>query len=204
MRQHEVACSTMRRCFRADGRLKLALVGRGAIKRRHRNVVQPEIDGELRAVMDQMVHHEAPQHRDARHGEHLLASGKQRPRAEELLVGGLGEGDRAIGGVLVNASSRALRVVGGEAWGAGAPFGATSSESWLMVMTGQLGIFATCPASHPIVPDFSWGFQPSFSSGTRSSVLRVLAISRSNSGSNASLSAMGSSVEFGCSRPKGW
>src|SRR5579864_2423913 len=70
-----------------------------------------------------------------------------------------------------------------------------------MVITGQLGILATCPASQPIVPDFSWGFQPSFSSGTRSSVLRVLAISRSNSGSSASLSPMGSSAEFGCSRP---
>src|SRR5205085_11304770 len=36
-----------------------------------------------------------------------------------------------------------------------------------------------------IVMDFSCGFQPSLSSGTRSRVLRVLAISMSNSGSRA-------------------
>src|SRR5215470_14666362 len=38
-------------------------------------------------------------------------------------------------------------------------------------------------ASHPTVPDFSCGFQPHLSSGTRSSVVRVFFISWSNSGS---------------------
>src|SRR5712664_3087006 len=47
MRQHEVACLTMRGCFRADCRLKLAFVGRGTVERGHSNVVQPQIDGEL-------------------------------------------------------------------------------------------------------------------------------------------------------------
>src|SRR5262249_16906029 len=37
-------------------------------------------------------------------------------------------------------------------------------------------------ASHPTVPDFSCGFQPHLSSGTRSSVVRVFFISWSNSG----------------------
>src|SRR5271170_4896732 len=45
------------------------------------------------------------------------------------------------------------------------------------------GMVAKCEASQPTVPDFSCGFQPHLSSGTRSSTLRVLAISWSNSGS---------------------
>jgi hypothetical protein len=38
--------------------------------------------------------------------------------------------------------------------------------------------------------DFGVGFQPSLSSGTRSSILRVLAISWSNSGSRQSMIGM--------------
>src|SRR5262245_35726325 len=38
-------------------------------------------------------------------------------------------------------------------------------------------------ASHPTVPDFSCGFQPHLSSGTRSSVVRVFFVSVSNAGS---------------------
>src|SRR5260370_41373943 len=40
---------------------------------------------------------------------------------------------------------------------------------------------ATWLASHPTVPDFSWGFQFHFSSGHRSRILRVFCISWSNS-----------------------
>src|SRR3977135_527024 len=52
-----------------------------------------------------------------------------------------------------------------------------------MVIGIQLTIFATWPASQPTVPDLSCGFQFHFSSGQRSSVLRVFCISWSNSGS---------------------
>src|SRR5216684_2912040 len=44
-----------------------------------------------------------------------------------------------------------------------------------------------CVASDPIENDLGCGFQSSLSSGTRSSVFRVLPISWSNSGSSASL-----------------
>src|ERR1700730_4391361 len=50
-----------------------------------------------------------------------------------------------------------------------------------MVIVAHPGSVAMCPASHPTVPDFSCGFQFHFSSGTRSSVLRVFFISSSNS-----------------------
>src|SRR5882724_571134 len=45
------------------------------------------------------------------------------------------------------------------------------------------GSVAICPVSQPTVPDFSCGFQPHLSSGTRSRVVRVFFISWSNSGS---------------------
>src|SRR5712692_8955770 len=62
-----------------------------------------------------------------------------------------------------------------------------------MVSTVQLGIWAMWVASHPSVPDFVCGFQPSFSSGTRSRLFRVLDISWSNSGRRALLSGIVSS-----------
>src|SRR5262249_35540718 len=50
-------------------------------------------------------------------------------------------------------------------------------------MVYQPGMVPTWLASQPSVPDFSCGFQFHFSLGMRSSTLRVLAISWSNSGS---------------------
>src|SRR5258705_2537242 len=54
----------------------------------------------------------------------------------------------------------------------------------------QVGMLLKCVANPPIAVDFSCGFQSDLSSGTRSSVLRVFAISLSNSGNNDSLSAI--------------
>src|ERR1700687_2933109 len=48
-----------------------------------------------------------------------------------------------------------------------------------------------------MVPDFSWGFQPNLSSGTRSSTLRVLAISISNSGRKLSAIDIRASIGLG-------
>src|SRR6266566_6057438 len=53
-----------------------------------------------------------------------------------------------------------------------------------------------CVASAPIAIDFSCGFQPNLSCGTRSNVLRVFAISLSNSGSNDSLTIL--FLHIGC------
>src|SRR6516165_6409272 len=50
-------------------------------------------------------------------------------------------------------------------------------------MVYQPGMVPTWLANQPSVPDFSCGFQFHFSLGTRSSTLRVPAISWSNSGS---------------------
>src|SRR6516162_7788649 len=52
-------------------------------------------------------------------------------------------------------------------------------------MAAQPGKVATCPASQPTAPDFSWGFQFHLSSGTRSSTFLVFSISCSNSPSMA-------------------
>src|SRR5580700_6204244 len=52
-----------------------------------------------------------------------------------------------------------------------------------MVIVIHPGTVPICEASQPTVPDFSCGFQPHLSSGTRSSTLRVFCISWSNSAS---------------------
>lgn len=54
-------------------------VGRGAVDRRNGDSVQTQVDPELCAVMDDVVHHEAAKHSDARHGEEGLAAGEKRP-----------------------------------------------------------------------------------------------------------------------------
>src|SRR5208337_1686868 len=84
---------------------------------------------------------------------------------------------RASATFLSKACSNSWRFFGsGGGWN-GLPSGHMSNESLLMVSTTHPGMFAKWPASQIMLPDFSWGFQESFSSGTRSRVLRVLAIS---------------------------
>src|SRR5438874_13348226 len=70
-----------------------------------------------------------------------------------------------------------------------------SNSSRSKVIGVQLGMFDRCVASPPSVIDFSCGFQLNLSSGTRSRVLRVLAISCSNSGKIILLIDIGTSVE---------
>src|SRR5437016_2058024 len=70
-----------------------------------------------------------------------------------------------------------------------------SNSARSKVIAVQLGMFEKCVASPPSVIDFSCGFQLNLSSGTRSSVFRVLAISCSNSGRIISLIDIGTSVE---------
>src|SRR5260370_5297578 len=59
----------------------------------------------------------------------------------------------------------------------GAPGGAKSNSSCSKVFLVQLGMLAKCVARPPSEVDFTCGFHASLSSGTRSKVLRVFAIS---------------------------
>src|SRR5450759_1613141 len=79
-----------------------------------------------------------------------------------------------------------LRDAAGSSLYGGSPGGATSKESCCMVSTAHSCIRARCVASAPMLNDLGCGFQPNLSSGQRSNTFRVLAISRSNSGSRLS------------------
>ena len=84
---------------------------------------------------------------------------------------------RAEATFLSNAVSRsAVDFASSKRYG-GCPGGAISSSSASKVFLVQLGIFARCVARPPSDDDFSCGFHVNFASGTRSRVLRVLAIS---------------------------
>src|SRR5712692_253494 len=104
---------------------------------------------------------------------------------------------RAAATFLSNASRTSFRDFAGAIGATATPCGARSRESLSRVEFTQMGRFARCVANQPIVPDLSWGFQPSLSSGTRSRVFRVLAISWSNSGNSASFRPMQSSLADG-------
>src|SRR5580704_2160509 len=84
---------------------------------------------------------------------------------------------RAAATFLSNNSSNSLRDLGTGGGVNGLPPGDMSNESCFMVSTVHATRFAKCPANQPMLPDFSCGFQENLSSGTRSRVLRVLAIS---------------------------
>ena len=61
-----------------------------------------------------------------------------------------------------------------------------SNSGVASTFTSQSGMSARWLAFQPIVWDFGWACQSSLSSGTRSSTLRVFAISWSNSGRSVS------------------
>ena len=58
-----------------SGCIGLSFVSAGTIEPRHRDADQPEINRELRPVMDQVVEAHAADARDARHRENFLAAG---------------------------------------------------------------------------------------------------------------------------------
>src|SRR3954463_10529637 len=64
----------------AQGPSSRALVGRWPVNRRHWDVVEPQVQAQLAAVVNQVMQHEAAERGDARHREHLLAVALQRPR----------------------------------------------------------------------------------------------------------------------------
>ena len=57
----------------------LLLVRCGTVKGRHRNVIQPQVHAQLRAMMDGVVQHKSPNHGDLRHGHNRLSTGHQSP-----------------------------------------------------------------------------------------------------------------------------
>ena len=63
---------------------------------------------------------------------------------------------------------------------------ARSTSASLSVIVPHIGIVARCCASCPTAYDFACGFQSNRSSGTRSSTVRVMLISWSNSDSSVS------------------
>src|ERR1017187_1110679 len=84
---------------------------------------------------------------------------------------------RAADAFLSNFASSSCREAAGSSVYGGAPGGAMSSASFSMTSTAQPVMFAICVASAPMLKDFGCGLQPNLSSGQRSNVLRVLAIS---------------------------
>src|ERR1700730_12779479 len=62
------------------GGARQVFVGARAVQPGHRNIQQPEVHAELRAMMNEMVHHDTADDGHARHRENLLATGKKLPR----------------------------------------------------------------------------------------------------------------------------
>ena len=86
--EFSVARTTKRQ--KAEGRRQSALsnlLSGRAVDRGKRHIAQPEVDAQLAAVMDQVVHDEAAQHRNPRHRQDLLVALLQRPLAEHRGVG---------------------------------------------------------------------------------------------------------------------
>ena len=59
--------------------LHTAFVGRRPVHRGHRHIVEPEVDTELCAMMDHVVHDHGAKHGDSRHLEHFVPTHEQRP-----------------------------------------------------------------------------------------------------------------------------
>src|SRR6185503_1734529 len=62
---------------RSDG--TLALVGRRAVDRRDRYLIEPQVDAELTAVVDRLAEDKAAERGEARHREHVLSAPLERP-----------------------------------------------------------------------------------------------------------------------------
>ena len=58
-----------------SGCVRLSFVRAGTVKSWHRNPYEAEINGELSAMMDEVIEAHSANAGDARHGENLLAAG---------------------------------------------------------------------------------------------------------------------------------
>src|SRR6267143_2223574 len=82
-------------------RPRLAFVGAGTIKPRHRNAQQAVIHRELRSMMDKMVKYHSSKARNARHVENFLAAGKQFPVLHHFRIAHVGKRGARFGDILV-------------------------------------------------------------------------------------------------------
>jgi hypothetical protein len=62
------------------------LVGRRAVDRRHRNIVQPQVNAKLPAVMNDVIYDEAPKGGCARKRENGFTAGLQRENLFQILI----------------------------------------------------------------------------------------------------------------------
>src|SRR6266436_5365722 len=86
---------------RNGGRGVVLFVGAGAVKPRDGDIQQAEVDAELGAVVNQMVHHHAANTGYAWHGEDLLTTGEQLPTLEHFLIAHGSERGARLRGFLV-------------------------------------------------------------------------------------------------------
>ena len=102
----------------------LLFVGRGPVHSRNRNIVQAQINAQLSAMMDGVVHDEAANDGDPGHGHDSLATGHQGPWREEFAVVGCGDGRSRLGHAFVEGIQQFLvgcergRLIGRRAGGA--------------------------------------------------------------------------------------
>src|SRR6266704_2532234 len=87
-RPGQIILGSMSRSF---GRARLAFIRAWTVEPRHRNSDEPEVNRELRAMMDEMVEAHSANARDTRHGEDLLATGQQFPTFRHVGVTDFGE-----------------------------------------------------------------------------------------------------------------
>src|SRR5439155_22970950 len=79
---------------------KLAFVGGRSVNRRNGDVVQPQVDAQLPAVMDHVVQDETAERGNARHREHLLTTSFERPARVVLRIALVHRGARSSGGLI--------------------------------------------------------------------------------------------------------
>src|SRR5437660_2743268 len=99
---------------RSFGRARLVFIRAGTIEARHGNSDEPEVNRELRAMMDEMVEAHSANAGDTRHGEDLLATGQQFPTFRHVAVTHFGECSACFGGPFIKGSKEFLAV--GDFW----------------------------------------------------------------------------------------
>ena len=65
---------------------RLVVVSRRPVRARNRHIVHAQVNTQLRAVMNDVVQDHAFEHANARHSEHGVAAGEQRPRCRQSFV----------------------------------------------------------------------------------------------------------------------
>src|SRR3954452_2699887 len=90
--------------------LHAPFVRRRAVDAGHRDVVEPQIDGELAAMVDDVVHHEAAVHGDLGQGVDLVVAVAEGPGFGPDLFAVAGEGRPGRGDVLVEERQKLLGV----------------------------------------------------------------------------------------------